>query len=89
MIFIRYCSFNFWVDGLQKFNIDESFYVTSDRSNSTSIMQAFKNTIGSEKCSFSGNINDGFQLNIDVGEWFVFEAFFNWLILLLKCSKWC
>ena len=57
------------LDDLQQSDIENSFYVTSDESDTTSILQASKNTKSVEKCQFSGNINDGFELNFNSNEW--------------------
>ena len=61
------------LDGLQQNDIEQSFYVTSDQSESTSILDAskFPNSVG--ECKFSGNLNDGFELNFTASEWLVFK----------------
>ena len=50
-------------------DIENSFYVTSDGSESTSILNASKRTNSVEECTFSGNVNDGFELNFYSDEW--------------------
>ena len=57
------------LDDLQQNDIKQSFYVTSDGSDSTSIMDATKTPNSVEDCRFSGNINDGFELKFASGEW--------------------
>ena len=53
------------LDGLQKHEIENSFYVTSDKTQSTSITTAFKSPNSVEECKFSGNISDGFESTFD------------------------
>ena len=57
------------LDDLQQSDIENSFYVTSDESESTSILNASKRPNSVEECKFSGNINDGFELNFNSEEW--------------------
>ena len=57
------------LDDLQHSDIENSFYVTSDESESTSILNASKRLNSVEECKFSGNINDGFELNFNSEEW--------------------
>jgi hypothetical protein len=61
-------SLNFELDGIQRFNIDDSYYATSDQSKASSITNAFKTPNSSEKCLFSGNIQDGFRLKFGINE---------------------
>ena len=58
------------LDGLQNHDIENSFYVTSDESESTSITNASKSPNSVEECRFSGNINDGFELNFNSDQWY-------------------
>ena len=57
------------LDDLQQSDIENSFYVTSDESASTSILIASKRPNSVEECKFSGNFNDGFELNFNSDEW--------------------
>ena len=57
------------LDDLQQSDIENSFYVTSDGSESTSILNASKRPNSVEECKFSGNVNDGFELNLNTDEW--------------------
>ena len=57
------------LDDLQQSDIENSFYVTSDESASTSILIASKHPNSVEECKFSGNFNVGFELNFNSDEW--------------------
>ena len=57
------------LDGLQQLDIENSFYVTSDESGESSIVNATKSQNSVEECKFSGNLNDGFELKFNAGEW--------------------
>ena len=57
------------LEDLQQSDIENSFYVTSDESESTSILNASKRPNSVEECKFSGDIYDGFQLNFNSEEW--------------------
>ena len=61
------------LDDLQQNDIEQSFYVTSDGSESTSILDASKIPNSVDDCRFSGNINDGFELKFASGEWWGFK----------------
>ena len=63
------------LDGLQQNDIKESFYVTSDGSETTSISDASKLQNSVEECKFEGNMNDGFELNFSSGEWSVIKIY--------------
>ena len=57
------------LDGLQQLDIGNSFYVTSDESGESSIVNATKSQNSVEECKFSGNFNEGFELKFKAGEW--------------------
>ena len=57
------------LDGLQQQDIENSFYVTSDESEESSILNATRSQNSVEECKFSGNFNDGFELRFNAGEW--------------------
>ena len=57
------------LDGSQQLDIGNSFYVTSDESGESSIVNATKSQNSVEECKFSGNLNDGFELKFNAGEW--------------------
>ena len=57
------------LDGLQQTDIENSFYITSDESKFTSILNASKSTNSADECKFSGNVNDGFEITFNSKEW--------------------
>ena len=58
------------LDGLQQSDIENSFYITSDESEKSSILNASKSPNSIEECKFSGNINDGFILKFNSEQWY-------------------
>ena len=57
------------LDDLQQSDIENSFYVTSDESETTSILNASKSPNSVAECKFTGNLNDGFELIFNSDEW--------------------
>ena len=57
------------LNGLQQQDIENSFYVTSDESEESSIINAAKSQKSIQECKFTGNFNDGFELKFSAGEW--------------------
>ena len=57
------------LNGFQQTDIENSFYITSDESETTSILNASKSPNSASECKFTGNINDGFELSFNSDEW--------------------
>ena len=53
----------------QQAEIVESLYITSDESDSTSILNTSKNLYSNNYCKFLGNLDDGFVLKVNSNEW--------------------
>ena len=56
-------------DEFQRSNFSNSFYVTSDESENSSISEAFKSVNSVAQCQFTGTNEDGFSLKFAPNEW--------------------
>ena len=57
------------LDEFQQKDIQDSFYVTSDESDNSSISNAFKSMNSVAECKFTGTNGDGFDFKFAPNEW--------------------
>ena len=56
-------------DEFQQKDIQNSFYVTSDESDNSSISNAFKSVNSAAECKFTGTNENGFDFKFTPNEW--------------------